>query len=50
LIDDIDPNIVIKKLLNKYNNKMIEKAYKYALEQSWENRTMEWLNLIEDEE
>jgi hypothetical protein len=25
---------------------MIEKAYKYALEQSWENRTMEWLNFI----
>lgn len=50
LIDDIDPDIVIEQLLNKYDNKMIENSYKYALEQSWENRTMEWLNLIEDEE
>lgn len=49
LINDIDSDVVLEKLLDKYDNKMIDKAYDFALQQSWENRTLEWLNIIENE-
>lgn len=49
LIDEIDSNVIIDHLKSGYDKNMIERAYNYAANQSWENRTIEWLNLIKDE-
>ena len=49
LIDEIDPDIIINHLKGEYDTVMLNRAYNYALEQSWEERTLQWLNLINDE-
>ena len=49
MIDAIDPDAVIRHLKSEYDTVMLNRAHNYALGQSWEKRTLQWLNLINDE-
>jgi hypothetical protein len=56
MIDEIDPDLILEylvgdtqsRLLSYKWNQMAENAYKWAKEQSWDNRVKEWVELIQE--
>ena len=46
MIKGVDSNLVIEALKQEYNNDMLDRAFNYAREQSWDNRVQEWIKLI----
>tara|TARA_R110000796_G_scaffold34430_1_gene88951 strand:+ start:2003 stop:3118 length:1116 start_codon:yes stop_codon:yes gene_type:complete len=56
MVDEINPDLILEYLVGDIKSKllsyrwgeMVEKAYEWAKEQSWDNRVKEWVKLIQE--